>query len=87
VLTPTHVIHADINWLATYKIIVGDAQNSLVKACNKTKVMNKARQAWVTFISWHFSSIDAKFWISNAVAKTPFAGSAFQRMLSVKSYH
>ncbi len=40
VLTTTHKIHADMIWLATNKIIVADAQNLLVKACIKAKVMN-----------------------------------------------
>ncbi len=71
VLTLTHEIHACINWLAIYTIIVVDAQYLLVKTCSKAKVMNKARQACVTFISWRFSHVDAKLWISNATAKLP----------------
>ncbi len=71
VLISTQEIHDDINWLATNKIIIADAQNLLVKTYIKAKVMNEARPAWVTFISWRFSSVDAKLWISNARAKLP----------------
>ncbi len=76
-LTPTHEIHADINWLASNKIIVADAQNLLVKACIRAKVLNKARPAWVTFISLRFSRVDAKLWISNATPKLPFQDPPF----------
>jgi hypothetical protein len=78
VLTPTHEIHADINWLATNKKIVVDAQYLLVKACIKAKVMNEARPGWVTFISWRFSHVDAKLWISNARAKLPLQDLPFE---------
>jgi hypothetical protein len=71
VLIPTQEIHDDINWLPTNKIIImiADAKNLLAKTYFKAKVMNEARPAGVTFISWRFSSVDAKLWISNATAK------------------
>jgi hypothetical protein len=43
VLTQYHEIHADINWISTNKIIVVDAQNLPVRACNKAKVVIKAK--------------------------------------------
>jgi hypothetical protein len=78
VLTQTHEIHAVINWPTTNKIIEVDAQNLLVKACIEAKVMNEARPAWVTFISWRFSHVDAKLWISNTTAKLPLQDLPFE---------
>jgi hypothetical protein len=78
VLTPTRKIHADIYWIATNNIKVVQPQNLLVKAHVKEKVLNEARPACASFISWRFSRVDAMLWISNATAKLPLPDLPFE---------
>ena len=81
VLTPTHEIHADINWIAHNNIDAVHPQNLLVKAQIRERVLillNEARPACVSFISWRFSRVDALSWISNAKAKLPLPDLPFE---------
>ena len=77
-LTPTHEIRADIDWIATNNTIIADTPNLHVKACIKANVMDGARPACVTFISWRFSRVNAMSWISNAKAKLPLTALPFE---------
>ena len=78
VLTPTHEIYADINWIAHNSINALQPQNLLVKAQIRERVLNEARPACVSFISWRFSRVDAMSWISNAKAKIPLPDLPFE---------
>jgi hypothetical protein len=78
VLRPTHEIHADINWIAYYNIDAVHPQNLLVKAQIRERVLNVARPACVSFISWRFSRVDTMSWISNAKAKLPLPDLPFE---------
>jgi hypothetical protein len=79
VLTPTEQIRGDLNWIVTHNTNVAHPHISLVKACIKEKVINKANPECVTYISWRFSHAHAASWVSNTRDKIqlfdlPFEG-------------
>jgi hypothetical protein len=47
-------------------------------AYSQNTVLNEARPACVSFISWRFSRVDAMLWISNATAKHQFPDLPFE---------